>query len=97
MRERVIMSEDGIIRDSHQDSDENALRNGSSVWCVNDPNKAAQDWDSDSSNNYIVMSIKPRKEEELKVLGAKLALKVNRYPTQALIESGLPISTCALG
>ena len=49
--------------DPQQDQDENASHYGSSVGWLNDPNEAVHRWDSDSSNDYIVMSIKLRKED----------------------------------
>ena len=43
------------------------------------------------------MSIRRKEEEELRVAGAKLALKINGRTTQAWIDSGSPISIFTIG
>ena len=43
------------------------------------------------------MSLRRKQEEELKVAGAKLALKINVYSTQAGIDSGSPVSFFTIG
>ena len=65
---------------------------GGSVGWVTDSNAPTQGWDSESSTDYVVMSVWRRQEEELKIAGAKLALRINDHATQAWIDSGLPIS-----
>ena len=69
----------------------------SSVGWVTDSNAVAHGWDSDSSADYVIMSVRRKQEEELKVSGAKLALKINDYSTQAWIDSGSPVSIFTLG
>ena len=43
------------------------------------------------------MSVTRKQEEELKVAGPKLALKINGHLTQAWTDSGLPISSFTIG
>ena len=43
------------------------------------------------------MSIRRKEQEELRVAGAKLALKINGKATQAWIDSGSPISIFTIG
>ena len=92
-----LIHEDGTKGDPQQDQDDTAFHYGSSVGWVNDPNDEVHGWDSDSSTDFIVMSTKRRKEEELKVAGAKLALKIKGNSTQAWIDSGVPISIFTIG
>ena len=70
---------------------------GNSVGWVIDPIHLAHGWDSDSSTNYIVISIKRRQEEELKIAETKLALKTTVHSTQAWFDSGSPISVFTIG
>ena len=64
-----------------------------SVGWVNIPDKRQKLWDSDSSGDYVVMSIKSRKETELIVAGARLPIKINGRQTNVWIDNGSPIST----
>ena len=68
-----------------------------SVGWVNTPDKRQKSWDSDSSGDYVVMSIKSRKETELKVDGARLPIKINGRQTNVWIDNGSPISTFTVG
>ena len=43
------------------------------------------------------MSVRWKKEEELKVAGAELALRINGQATQAWIDRGSPISIFTIG
>ena len=70
---------------------------GGSVGWVTDSKAPAHGWDSDSSTDYVVMSVRRKKEEELKAAGAKLDLRINGQATQAWIDSGSPISIFTIG
>ena len=73
-----LIHEDGIDGGLIQDDPEESVSNyGGSVGWVTDSKAPAYGWDSDSSTDYIVMSVRRKKEEELKVVGAKLALRIN--------------------
>ena len=43
------------------------------------------------------MSVRRKQEEELKIAGAKLALRINGHATQAWIDCGSPISIFTIG
>ena len=45
----------------------------------------------------VVMAIKSRKENELKVAGAKLPIRINGKQTSVWIDSGSPISIFTVG
>ena len=75
------------------DPEENVSNYGISVRWVTDSNAVTHGWDSDSSTDYDVMSVRRKQEEELKVVGAKLALRINGHGTQAWIDSGSSVST----
>ena len=64
---------------------------------MNDPNVEVHSWVSDSKTDYIFMSIKQRKEEELEVAGTKLAFKFNGHSTQFWVDSGSPIPIFIIG
>ena len=87
-------TDSGIIQD---DPEESASNYGSSVGWVTGSKASAHGWDLDSSTEYVVMSIRRKKEEELRVAGAKLALKINGKATQIWIDSGSPISIFTIG
>ena len=93
-----MMNEDGtdggLIQD---DPEESASNYGGSVGWVTDSKALAHRWDSDSSTDYVVMSVRWKKEEELKVAGAELALRINGQATQAWIDRGSPISIFTIG
>ena len=78
------------------DPEENVSKYGSSVGWVTDSNAVTHGWLSNSSTDYVVMSARRKQEEELKVAGAKLALRINGHATQAWIDSGSPISIFTL-
>ena len=84
----------GLVQDYPEES---ASNYGSSVGWVTDSKAPAHGRDSDSSTEYVVMSIRRKEEEELRVAGAKLALKINGKATQAWIDSGSPISIFTIG
>ena len=84
----------GIAQDYPEES---ASNYGSSVGWVTDSKAPAHGWDSDSSTEYVVMSIRRKEETELRVAGAKLALRINGKATQAWIDSGSPISIFTIG
>ena len=84
----------GIAQDYPE---ERASNYGSSVGWVTDSKAPAHGWDSDSSTEYVVMSIRRKEETELRVAGAKLALRINSKATQAWIDSGSPISIFTIG
>ena len=84
----------GIAQDYPEES---ASNYGSSVGWVTDSKAPAHGWDSDSSTEYVVMSIRRKEKTELRVAGAKLALRINGKATQAWIDSGSPISTFTIG
>ena len=93
-----MINEDGTDGGIVQDYPEESASNyGSSVGWVTDSKAPAHGWDSDSSTEYVVMSIRRKEEEELRVAGAKLALKINGKATQAWIDSGSPISIFTIG
>ena len=93
-----MINEDGTDGGLMQDDpEENASNYGSSVGWVTDSKAPAHGWESDSSTEYVVMSIRQKEEEELRVAGAKLALKINGKATQAWIDSGSPISIFTIG
>ena len=88
-----MINEDGTDGGVAQDYPEESASNyGSSVGWVTDSTAPANRWDSDSSTEYVVMSIRRKEETELRVAEAKLALKINGKATQAWIDSGSPIS-----
>ena len=87
-------TEGGIAQDYPEQS---ASNYGSSVGWVTDSKAPAHGWDSDSSTEYVVMSIRRKEETELRVAGAKLALRINGKATQAWIDSGSPISIFTIG
>ena len=82
---------------TQNDPEENVSNYESSVGWVTDSNAVAHEWDSDSSADYVIMSLRRKQEEELKIAGAKLALKINVYSTQAWIDSGSPVSILTIG
>ena len=93
-----MINEDGTDGGIAQDYPEESASNyGSSVGWVTDSKAPAHGWDSDSSTEYVVMSIRRKEETELRVAGAKLALKINGKATQAWIDSGSPISIFTIG
>ena len=66
----VLIHEDGTEGELIQnDPEENASSYGSSVGWVSDSNAVAHGWDSNSSTDYVVMSVRRKQEEELKVAG----------------------------
>ena len=87
-------TESGLIQD---DPEESASNYGGSVGWVTDSKARAHGWDSESSTDYVLMSVRRKKDEELKVAGAKLALRINGQATQAWIDSGSPISIFTIG
>ena len=94
----VMINEDGTDGGLMQDDpEENASNYGSSVGWLTDSEAPAHGWDSDSSTEYVVMSIRRKEEDELRVAGAKLALKINGKATQAWIDSCSPISIFTIG
>ena len=88
-----LIHEDGTDGGLLQNDPEESVSNyrGSVGW-VTDSNAPTQGWDSDSSKDSVVMSVWRKQGEELKITGAKLALRINGHATQAWIDSGLPIS-----
>ena len=71
-----MINEDGIDGGIVQDYPEESASNyASSVGWVTDSKAPAHGWDSDSSMEYVVMSIRRKEEEELRVAGAKLTLR----------------------
>ena len=61
------------------------------------PPKQIHSWDSDSSGDYLVMSIRSKNRTELKVAGAKLPIVINGKKTSVWIDSGSPISISTIG
>ena len=53
-------------------------------------------WSSESSDDYMVMAIKRKKETLLKIAGPKLKIYINGHPMNIWIDSGLPISILTL-
>ena len=53
-------------------------------------------WSSESSDDYIVMAIRRKKETLWKVARPKLKIYLNGYPMNIWIDSGLPISILTL-
>ena len=53
-------------------------------------------WSSESSDDYMVMAIKRRKETLLKVAGPKSKIYINGHPMSIWIDSGSPISLLTL-
>ena len=94
MRGRVgLTHEDGTDGGLIQDDAEESVSNyGGSVAWVTDSKAPAHEWDSVSSTDFVVMSVRRNKEEVLKVAGAKLDLRINGRVTQAWIDSVSPIS-----
>ena len=65
-----MINEDGTDGGLVQDYPEESASNyGSSVGWVTDSKAPAHGWDSDSSTEYVVMSIRRKEEEELRVAG----------------------------
>ena len=90
-----MINEDGTDGGIVQDYPEESASNyGSSVVWLTDSKAPAHGWDS---TEYVVTSIRRKEEEELRVAGAKLALKINGKATQAWIDSGSPISIFTIG
>ena len=79
------------------DPEESVSSYGSSVGWVTDSNAVTQGWNSDSSTDYVVMSVRRKQEEELKIAGAKLPLRINGHATEAWIDSASPISIFTIG
>ena len=76
----------GLLQD---DPEEKVSNYGGFVGWVTDSKAPATD--------YVVMSVRRKQKEELKVAGAKLALRINGRATQAWIDSGSPISIFTIG
>ena len=53
-------------------------------------------WSSESSDDYMVMAIRRKKETLLKVGGPKLKIYINEHPMNIWIDSGSPISILTL-
>ena len=53
-------------------------------------------WSSESSDDYMVMAIRRKKETLLKVAVPKLKIYINGHPMNIWIDSGLPISILTL-
>ena len=53
-------------------------------------------WSSESSDDYMVMAIRRKKETLLKVTGPKLKIHINGHPMNIWIDSGSPISILTL-
>ena len=53
-------------------------------------------WSSESSDDYMVMAIKRKKETLLKVAGPKSKIYINGHPMSIWIDSGSPISLLTL-
>ena len=53
-------------------------------------------WSSESSDDYMVMAIRRKKETVLKVAGPKLKIYVNGHPMNIWIDSRSPISILTL-
>ena len=53
-------------------------------------------WSSESSDDYMVMAIRRKKETMLKVAGPKLKVFINGHPMNIWIDSGSPISILTL-
>ena len=53
-------------------------------------------WSSESSDDYMVMAIRRKKETVLKVAGPKLKIFINGHPMNIWIDSGSPISILTL-
>ena len=79
------------------DAEDAYSQHENSVGWVNTPDNRQRSWDSDSSGVYVVMAIKPRKETELTVAGARLPIKINGRQTNVWIDSGSPISIFTVG
>ena len=61
-----LIHEDGTEGELFQnDPVENASNYGSSVEWVTDSNAVAHGWDSDTSTDYVVMSVRRNQEEDL--------------------------------
>ena len=62
-----LIHEDGTDKGLLQNDPEESVSNyGGSVGWVTDSKAPAHGWDSDSSTDYLVMSIRRKQEEELK-------------------------------
>ena len=79
------------------DAEDAYSQHENSVGWVNTPDKRQRSWNSDCSEDYVVMAIKSRKETELKVAGARLPIKINGRQTNVWIDSGSPISIFTVG
>ena len=66
-------------------------------WVITPPPKQHHSWDSDSSGDYLVMSIKPGNMTKFRVEGAKLPIAINGKKTSVWIDSGSPISIFTIG
>ena len=53
-------------------------------------------WSSESSDDYMVMATRRKKETVLKVAGPKLKIYINGHPMNIWIDSGSPISILTL-
>ena len=93
----LIYEDDTEGRLLQNDPEENVSNYGSSVGWVTDSNAVTNGWDSDSSTVYVLMLVRRKQEEELKIAEAKSALRINGHATQAWLDSGLPISIFAIG
>ena len=81
-------------QDNHEGIEHNISQHENLVGWVNTPTQAQQQhsWDSDSSGDYLAMSIRSKNERELRVAGFKLPMAINGKKTRVWIDSASPIS-----
>ena len=86
----MIQEQDDQYHYEQEDIDE--IVQESSVGWVNTPKPTKQhhSWDSDSSGDCLIMSIRSKNRTELKVAGAKLPPAINGKKTSVWIDCGSP-------
>ena len=89
---------DTELEDQFADHGDLKSQQNNSVRWVKNHRQQSHEWDSDSSDNYMVMSIRKNKEEhEFKVAGVRLPIKIIGNITTAKMDSVSPISIFTIG
>ena len=99
LRNMQILKNTGIYEwiyrgdDLFGEYDDASSPHDTSVWWVNNSPPQSHVWESDSSEENIVTTIRKKKEQhKFRVAGVQLPLKINGKKTKVWIDSGSPIS-----
>ena len=93
----MIQGQDGQELFESEGMEDDASQHEISVGWENTPQDCIRSWDSVTSKDYMVMAIRSKKNAELKVVGAKLSIKINGRKTTVWIDSGSLISLFTIG